>query len=226
METLGIAIAAAFAAALIFNRQNSQDQSLPTDLPPLNYDPVALTLDIPDITILSDGISDAPASPLSAFLYAIRRSENSERDVRSGNDYGALYGGGYMGDFSDHPTATGEWMGRPLADKTCRAAGQRVGCKSTAAGAYQINRPTWDEFRAAGVYGPCLDDFTPASQDEAARRILGKTGALSAIERGDINAATALASKRWASLPGSTSGQPQRSVEEFAQFLTDGGLYA
>ena len=214
VETL-LGIAAAIAAVVAFGRGNSQSANS-TDLPPLDYAPINSTIDIPTIEILG------ATSNLSAFLYAIRRSEHRQADVDSGDCYGIAFGGFRFTDYSDHPTATGEWMGRPLDAAMCRAAGQRVGCKSTAAGAYQITRPTWDEVRSLGAWGPRIEDFSPASQDEAARRILMKLGALPLIDGGDIAGAASLAASRWASLPGAGVGQPMRSAAEFVAFFNQG----
>lgn len=148
---------------------------------------------------------------LSAFLYAIRMSEHLPVNVVSGRDYTTFYGGRQFTNLSDHPVATGELQGVPLPAEWCRRAGFPGGvCVSTAAGAYQITLPTWREFRSKGEF---LPDFSPRSQDAAAARILASLGALPLIERGDIPGAVQLAGRRWASLPGSTSGQPQKSMD-------------
>jgi muramidase (phage lysozyme) len=144
----------------------------------------------------------------------IRSSEHLARDVASGADYSTFFGGGRFTNFADHPVNTGELKGVPLKPEWCRAAGFPGGkCVSTAAGAYQFTRPTWNELRGAGAWGGRLPDFSPASQDEAARRLLRRIGALPLIERGEIPEAILTAAGRWASLPGSTSGQPQKSME-------------
>ena len=104
---------------------------------------------------------------LAAFLYVIRASEHVfPRDVD--DCYDIFYGGSRFNDFSDHPVLTGEKKGIPLADHICAASGLGPGCVSTAAGAYQIIKPTWRRIREIA---PRLEDFSPASQDEAARRL-------------------------------------------------------
>lgn len=164
-----------------------------------------------------------PSDNLSAFLYAIRMCEHLPRDVATGDDYRTFYGGSRFFSFADHPVITGEKEGVRLPAEWCRRAGIASGvCVSTAAGAYQFTRPTWAEFRAAGTWGPRLPDFSPASQDEAARRVLQRIGALAAVERGDLATALQRASVRWASLPGSTSGQPQKTLTYFASKFNDG----
>lgn len=179
----------------------------------------------------SAGIVMNPASKnLRAFLYAIRRSEHLASDVASGMDYWTFYGGSRFLSSHDHPALTGEKSGVRLPDQMCINAGFAPGCVSTAAGAYQINVPTWREFRRAGGWGPELTDFSPESQDEAARRIIARENALSAVEAGDWETALQLVGNRWASLPTSTSGQGGRTFAQFAEYLytalgmLDGGI--
>lgn len=171
----------------------------------------------------SAGIVMKPASRnLRAFLYAIRRSEHSAADVASGMDYWTFYGGSRFLSAHDHPALTGEKSGVRLPDQMCINAGFAPGCVSTAAGAYQINVPTWKEFRRAGGWGPELPDFSIESQDEAARRIIARENALSAVEAGDWETALQLVGNRWASLPTSTSGQGGRTFGQFAEYLDIG----
>lgn len=151
--------------------------------------------------------------PLSALLYTIRTAEHGAwKD--DGLRYFTFYGGTAFAGIEDHPVATGERQGVRLPDRYCRAAGLRPGCVSTAAGAYQIILPTWRRVREAGRWGPRLPDFSVDSQDEAARRILEGTGALARLVAGDVEGAIRRAATQWASLPGSTSGQPQRTMGE------------
>lgn len=157
---------------------------------------------------------------LRAFLYAIRSSEHTVSDVVSGLDYFTFYGGGRFSGYGDHPVATGERAGVRLPDSFCYAAGYAPGCVSTAAGAYQFNLPTWNEIRSYA--GPRLPDFSPASQDEAARRLLQKIGALPFIEAGLWGRAIEIAANRWASLPGSTADQGGRSMDYVLNRITDG----
>lgn len=157
---------------------------------------------------------------LQAFQYAVRRSEHNAADVAAGDDYRTFYGGARFNDLSDHPVLTGELRGVPLPEEWCRRLGYSDGkCVSTAAGAYQINRPTWLDARE---WGPRLEDFSPASQDEAMRRLLEHDGVLPLVEAGAWHDAVSAASKRWASLPGSKAGQHVRSWEFVAQAITDG----
>jgi lysozyme len=104
---------------------------------------------------------------------------------------------------------TCEKVGVKLTAAQCKASGFKPGCVSTAAGAYQFIRPTWDRIRAIS---PRLPDFSPDSQDIAAIRLLNQIGALALIEAGDIAGAVAKASKTWASLPGSKAQQNPRQM--------------
>ena len=77
---------------------------------------------------------------------------------------------------------------------------------STAAGAYQINHPTWlDGCKVTG-----LTDFSPATQDALAEWLVGRCGATIDVEAGNLTAAVARAAGTWASLPGGSSGQHEQ----------------
>jgi muramidase (phage lysozyme) len=223
---------AALAAFLLWPKQSRAseviiDRNAPDDPNALEFDlPLtegysAPTFAFPDVFSSIDWLEGdvfMKNDPLSAFLYMIRSSEHLLGDVKTGNDYRTFFGGARFFDFSDHPVITGELKGVPLKPEWCRAAGYPSGrCVSTAAGAYQFTRPTWDDgkgggLRAAGRWGPRLPDFSPANQDEAARRLLSRLGVPARLATGDLQGAIAAASARWASLPGSTSGQPQKSM--------------
>lgn len=159
---------------------------------------------------------------LRAFLRMISVAETGKSRVNAGTNYNVFYGGSTFSNLSDHPVITGEKAGVRLPDSWCRKAGLNPGCVSTAAGAYQIIRPTWENVRRAGTWGPALTDFSPASQDEAARRILSRIGALAAIESNDFDQAVWLASTQWASLPGSYAGQPTISGETATAIYNEG----
>lgn len=159
--------------------------------------------------------------PLPAFLYMIRSTEN--QSVADSDRYARFYGNSVFSNFSDHPVVTGEMKGVRLSDSMCRAAGFSPGCVSTAAGAYQIIVPTWQRVRAAGAWGPYLTDFSPESQDEAARRLLIECGALASLKMRDLPGAIKRASKLWASLPGSTAGQHPVSVDVAMAYFNEGG---
>lgn len=150
---------------------------------------------------------------LYGFLYMIRASEHTLADARSGKAYQVFYGGSTFTNMSDHPVLTKEKAPVQLPDDFCRKVGLGPGCVSTAAGAYQITRPTWNQFRAGGSWGPYLPDFSNGSQDEAARRILIRDGVLPLLYEGRLSEAIHKAAARWASLPGSTAGQGGKTLD-------------
>lgn len=161
-----------------------------------------------------------PDANVAAFLYMIRATEHTfPRDVETDACYNIFYGGSVFKDLSDHPVVTGEKKGVPLAAATCRASGLKPGCVSTAAGAYQIIKPTWIGVRDQL---PRLPDFSPSSQDEAARRLLDQVGALELIRAGDIKGGINRASKLWASLPGSMAKQNPRAIQYALDRFADG----
>lgn len=170
-------------------------------------DPFAPDLPIGDLPSPDD---QAAPDPVAALLFSIGVCETSLAAMLDGSAYTTFYGGAHFSDLSNHPVLTGEMRGVPLSDSMCAAAGYGPGCVSTAAGAYQFNVPTW---READALGDPLPDFSPESQDEAARRILQKIGALSLLENGDVSGAIVRASQRWASLPGSTAKQRPKSLD-------------
>ena len=121
---------------------------------------------------------------------------------------------------TEHPAVSGEWKGEKLSATQCKGAGFGPGCVSTAAGAFQINKPTWLEAKRA----LSLPDFTEASQRKAFAWIVGQQGATSAVERGDIQSVIKLIAKRWASLAGAGyAGQQERSLGTLIAYYQDAG---
>lgn len=176
---------------------------------------------MPDDVTTPPIVETPAAARLGAFLYMIQCAEVGVLATNEGYSYATYYGGSRFYTFDDHPVITGEKAPQPLPAELCRKAEFGPGCVTTAAGAYQITRTTWDEFRQAGAWGDRLPDFSPESQDEAARRILYRIGALPLVERGDFDGALRLASKRWASLPGSTAGQNPQSYARVRSYYDD-----
>jgi len=168
------------------------------------------------ITMPDIQTSYTPDDLMSAFLAMIRRAEVGGWDDAA--RYRTFFGGARFDDLSDHPVATGEMRGVRLSDAMCRGAGFGPGCVSTAAGAY------WRRLRAAGGGGPGsprLPDFSPASQDEAARRLVRQIGADILLMQGRLTEAIQRAGGQWASLPGSRAGQPQRSMDTLVGWFSD-----
>lgn len=158
---------------------------------------------------------DATADNVAAFLAMIAAAEGTDRGA---DPYRVCYGYRHtIRDLSDHPAITGEWRGEPLDSLGAAYAGK----VSTAAGRYQIIRPTWQAARRALA----LPDFGPASQDAAAVWLIDrKPGALDAVKAGDLATAVALCASTWASLPGAGYGQPERRMAWLSErFTTAGG---
>lgn len=136
-----------------------------------------------------------------AFLRAIRLGE-SHPDLDEA--YTALFGwkpgnGQVFADFTAHPnvrtyeTHDGQFIRNGKIDFT------------TAAGAYQIVKTTWDGLQRKY---PWLRTFSPDSQDLAAICLIHDRGALGDVLAGRIVQAINRLGDEWASLPSATVGQP------------------
>lgn len=122
---------------------------------------------------------------------------NTIAGPESAGRYDVMYGGGRIGDLSQHPR-----QAIPIA------SGPNAGKTSSAAGRYQFLGSTWDQY--ANKLG--LSDFSPASQDKAAWALAQdvyrqKTGGdlTSALQSGDQSALDRIGrslSGTWTSLPG------------------------
>lgn len=176
------------------------------------------------MSLLDWGANMAQAnSQIEAILYLIRTAETGAWP--DSDRYFAGYGYRRFFGTDEHPIKTGELKPVPLSDEMCRNAGFKPGCVSTAAGAYQFRRATWDEMRAAGKWGARLPDFSPASQDEAARRLLGQLGVPAMLAAGNITGAINAAGTRWASLPGSTAKQKPITIARALSIFNEGLAY-
>jgi lysozyme len=158
---------------------------------------------------------------LAAFLNMIAFAEGT---LKAADPYRVCFGYKHtIASFADHPAVTREWMGERLPDAICRGAGMQPGCVSTAAGKYQIIRPTWVACKRALK----LTDFSPASQDAAATQLITQRGALEDIKMGRIAKAIEKVRSEWASLPGAGYAQPERSIAALtAAFVKAGGNVA
>lgn len=162
---------------------------------------------------VSNAIADDAGGNVSAFLAMLSRSEGTDR----GRDpYRVCYGYKHtIASLADHPAVTGEWKGESIA----QLGPQYAGMVSTAAGRYQLIRPTWLNCkRALG-----LRDFSAASQDAAAVYLIKGRGALDDVQSGRIEAAIGKCRKEWASLPGAGYGQPERSMALLLDSYTAAG---
>lgn len=143
---------------------------------------------------------------IQAFLAMISHSEGTDR---APNPYAVCYGYKFtITDFSDHPAVLGTWKGEPLDS----LGPTYKGLHSTAAGRYQVTKPTWLGIQVILK----LPDFTPTSQDDAAVQLIKNAHALDLVFAGRVGEAITACRGIWASLPGASSGQPQRT---FAQLL-------
>jgi muramidase (phage lysozyme) len=136
-----------------------------------------------------------------AFLRTIRVSEGTSGD----DGYSILVGGGHFYSYADHP--------RQLIYLP------NLGINSSAAGAYQILRRTWDGVRAK--LG--LADFSPTSQDRAAVELIRQRGGLADVRAGRFATAVEKCKKEWASLPGAGYGQRENSLAALQAAYVDAG---
>jgi len=141
----------------------------------------------------------------AAFLMMIRTAEGTA----GADGYRTMFGGGLFDSFADHPrrVVTAMSGGRPIS--------------SSAAGAYQFLRRTWDKLAAR--LG--LPDFSPASQDAAAIELIREAGALGDVDAGRFALAVRKVRKIWASMPGAGYGQPEVALERLqAAYQAAGGV--
>ena len=165
--------------------------------------------------------NDTATRNLAAALDVIKMAEGTDRGA---DPYRVCFGFAHtIADLSEHPAITGEWRGATLSDAMCANAGFGPGCKSTAAGAYQLIKPTWARCRDA--LG--LADFGPTSQDAAAIYLIQQRGALQDVYAGRVQAWVNKCRAEWASLPGNYAKQGQRSMATLvAWFQQRGGVTA
>ncbi len=156
-----------------------------------------------------------PIDPTATLDQKVAAMLATIREFESNGDYAVLYG---VGNVPGYPSHFSDFSKHPNIKIPILLPGYE-GKYSTAAGAYQINHPTYLDFAPrVGV-----SDFSPATQDALALAILQDTGAVLSLDLNDIGGAFADASKRWASLPGSAAGQhPQmlaKALDVFNQYL-------
>lgn len=158
---------------------------------------------------------------IRAFLAMIQRAEGT---AASADPYRVCYGYTHtIANLANHPKITGEWAGVKLSDKMCADAHFGPGCISTAAGAYQLIKPTW--LSVAGALG--LGDFGPASQDAAAVELIRRRGALQDVQAGRVAEAVSKCKNEWASFPKNYAKQGQRRLDDLvAWYQQNGGMTA
>lgn len=137
---------------------------------------------------------------LQALLSTIRSTESSLED----NAYSMLFGGDEFTNRDTHPNIR----------KTFQDRSGNEGI-TTAAGAYQITKGTFDDFaERTGITG-----FSSADQDKLAIAILEDTGAIDALKAGDYEAALAAAGKRWVGVGGRLANDSNQYSESFDRSL-------
>lgn len=143
---------------------------------------------------------------LIAFLALIRQ-------VEAKGDYNALVGGGRFDGYTDHPANAG-WPGIRRADD---------GRLTTAAGAYQITRTTWNDIRKKVG----LLDFSPAAQDAAAVALIERRGAYADVINGDFDRALIKLKNEWEAFNRIISGTYYLSLDQAKNFYAaQGGMFA
>jgi muramidase (phage lysozyme) len=153
-----------------------------------------------------------------AFLAMLSHSEGTDR---ANDPYRVCYGFSHtIVDLSEHPavetpTHPVEWAGESLASLGPAYAHSI----STAAGRYQINKPSWLEGQAVLR----LPSFAATCQSDWTLWRIKKAGAQDFVNAGEIEGASAKLCGVWASLPGGDSAQPERSLAYLIDFYTQAG---
>lgn len=120
------------------------------------------------------------------YLRMIAQAEGTLKG--NSNPYRVAFGGEQIQDLSAHPNIRKQF--KQTDGKTN---------VTTAAGAYQFIKPTWDGLQKRLN----LPDFSPRSQDIAAVALLQENGALPYVLKGDFETAVVKSGPTWASLPSS-----------------------
>jgi len=155
-----------------------------------------------DMAVITEG-EEVKEANLQAFLWMLRVSEGTDGP----DGYRTIVGGSLFDSYADHPRVL--------------VALPRLGIKSSAAGAFQILRRTWDEIRDSLD----LPDFSPESQDAAAVALIRRRGALADVKAGRFAVAVEKCKKEWASLPGAGYGQHENSLARLQSAYTVAGGY-
>lgn len=149
---------------------------------------------------------------IASFLWTIRNCEGTSGST----GYQTMFTGKIFS-ITDPTVPTYQWKSHPNQANSATVRGRVI--KSTAAGAYQFLYKTWTQLSSS--LG--LPDFTPTSQDKAAVLLLKQCGALEYVKQGNIPAATARATRIWASLPGNNYNQGGKSLAAVESYFKQGG---
>lgn len=162
-------------------------------LAPLEAPETAKADIVPEGFVDTSGTTGGQSALRKAFLDVIAYAEGTSG--KGDNGYNVLFGiDKFFSSYADHP----------------RVRHSFGNTYTTAAGRYQFIDTTWDSFAKKLK----LKDFSPANQDKAAIGLLDEVEALGDIDAGRFEVAIAKASSKWASLPGSRSGQRQKPMTE------------
>ena len=167
--------------------------------------------DYTNIRIYRKHFDPTPTARIRAFLHCLRDFE-CQAEKNDSKRYDMLNSAlpsnpaskRFVG-YKSHP-----WQGLALPEEF------KVGKGSTAAGAYQITRGTWEEMFGLMGSNPAddKDQFDPAVQDRLAVVILENTNfALSKIRIGQIEDAVKSLIGRWSSLPGASDNSSRKSSD-------------
>lgn len=142
---------------------------------------------------------------IDAFLALIREAEaNSEYDVIAGGDH--------FSDYSDHPFIIDAYRPKPAG--------------TTASGAYQMVKGTWLAARNALE----LEDFSPHSQDLAARWIIEfkRKPAMAYVKAGKFDQAIAALRGEWQAFDLMVEGRYRKMTigQARALYAENGGSFA
>lgn len=215
MDSRSVFVLVALGALAYMLSQQTDTASATTDATDSYSDPSlsdSAPLPSTDTTGYSMPDNATQMANLAAFLLMLRYSEGTATPDDEG--YRALFGwrrgnGVTFSDFSTHPNIRQPFFNPKTQQNDF----------STAAGAYQINHPTFVELGGT--------DFHPATQDALATRLIAGAGALSDIYAGNIESAISKLGGRWASLPSSNARQPTHSVGDLlSSYTANGGTVA
>lgn len=135
---------------------------------------------------------------IKAFLQTIQFTEGT---YKYNDPYSVLFGGGKFTDFSTHPN-------QRIPFHNPQKAGSGNNDYSTASGAYQINKGTYDSLNRWS--------FDPESQDLDGVDLLKRRGIYNDIVNDNIDAVlnNPQTGLEWASMPSSRYGQPTKSYSK------------
>lgn len=150
-----------------------------------------------------------PSPRVKAFLDLIAWSEGtSTSPITQDDGYDIIVSGvdgpNRFDDYTQHPFAQGHAPVLVRRDPPL---------ESTASGRYQQLLRNWLVYKEQLN----LPDFGHESQDKIAIQLMNECHAVVMVEAGNVEAAIAACSSRWASFPGNVYGQPTNDMEILLQ---------